>query len=224
MRASWLLAVSSLLGCGGPTLGELETPAVSVVVTAISTDADVVAAGEPQGGLGVERAFVSMSSLTLTPCRRDASEITLSPRGYELVSELPNEELVQTAVTDLCGMRFDVDPLAENATEGVPEGVGLYVAGSSAAGMAYELASERTLSLSFEVEQDASFGNQPLLLGFDLSVWLAAIPVEPGTEEVAQTLFENQLHAAVALYADSNENHAVDADEQTPVATAAPAR
>lgn len=224
MRASWLLAVSSLLGCGGPTLGELETPAVSVVVTAISTDADVVAAGEPQGGLGVERAFVSMSSLTLTPCRRDASEITLSPRGYELVSELPNEELVQTAVTDLCGMRFEVDPLAENATEGVPEGVGLYVAGSSAAGMAYELASERTLSLSFEVEQDASFGNQPLLLGFDLSVWLAAIPVEPGTEEVAQTLFENQLHAAVALYADSNENHAVDADEQTPVATAAPAR
>ena len=224
MRASWLLAVSSLLGCGGPTLGELETPAVSVVVTAISTDADVVAAGEPQGGLGVERAFVSMSSLTLTPCRRDASEITLSPRGYELVSELPNEELVQTAVTDLCGMRFEVDPLAENATEGVPEGVGLYVAGSSAAGMAYELASERTLSLSFEVEEDASFGNQPLLLGFDLSVWLAAIPVEPGTEEVAQTLFENQLHAAVALYADSNENHAVDADEQTPVATAAPAR
>jgi hypothetical protein len=224
MRSSWLLAVSSLLGCGGPTLGELETPSVSVVVTAISTEEDVVAAGEPQGGLGVERAFVSMSSLTITPCRRDASEITLSPRGYELVSELPNEELVDTAVTELCGLRFDVDPLAENATEGVPEGAALYVAGNDAADMPYELASERSLSFSFEVEEDASFGDQPLLLGFDLSVWLAAVPVEPGAEEVAQTLFENQLSAAVALYSDSNENHVVDEDEQTPVATAAPAR
>jgi hypothetical protein len=90
--------------------------------------------------------------------------------------------------------------------------------------MPYELASGRSLSLSFEVEEDASFGNQPLLLGFDLSVWLAAIPVESGAEEVAQTLFEDQLSAAVALYGDSNENYVVDADEQTPVATAAPAR
>ena len=224
MRSSWLLAVMSLLGCGGPTLGDLETPAVSVVVTAISTEPDVAVAGEPQGGLGVERAFVSMSSLTLTPCRQDASEIILSPRGYELVSERPNEELVETAVTDLCGLRLDVDPLAQNAAEGVPEGASLYVAGSSAAGMPYELASEQSLSLSFEVEEDGSFGDQPLLLGFDLAVWLASVPVEAGAEEVAQTFFEDQLHAAVALYGDSNGNHRIDDDEQTPVATAAPAR
>jgi hypothetical protein len=224
MRASWLSALAFVLGCGGPTLGDLETPAVSIVVTAIASEPDVAVAGDPQAGLGVERAFVSMSSLTLSPCREDASEIIISPRGYELVSPLPNAELVETAVTDLCGLRFDVDPLAQNAADGVPEGASLYVAGSSAAGIAYALASEQSLSLSFEVEADASFGNQPLLLGFDLSVWLADIPLEAAAEEAAQTAFETQLSAAVALYVDSNENHVVDAEEQTPVATAALAR
>src|SRR5687767_10608505 len=118
MRALLLLAVTSLLGCGGPTLADLETPTVTIVVRGVATQPDVVALGAPQAGLGVSRAFVSMSSLTLLPCRQGQGEIILPGRGYDLLSEPPSAEVVSTAVTELCGLRFDVDPLAQNVTEG----------------------------------------------------------------------------------------------------------
>lgn len=224
MRASWLLLVTPLFGCGGPKLGDLDTPAVSVVVTAISSDSDVAVAGEPRAGLGVERAFVSMSSLTLTPCLQDASEIILDPRGYELVSERPNEELIETAVTDLCGLRFEVDPLAQNATDGVPEGASLYLAGTSADGAPFEIETAQSWSLQFEVSSSQSFGQEPLLLGFDLSVWLAGVPLDPGDEDLTQQAFEENLRGAVGLYRDDDGNGQLEGDEQTAVATATAAR
>jgi hypothetical protein len=45
-----------------------------------------------------------------------------------------------------------------------------------------------------------------------------------GLEERGLEAFEAQAAPSVALYVDSNENYALDADEQTPVATASSAR
>lgn len=224
MRAPWLLALIFTLGCGGPSLADLETGSVSIVVSAVSTEPGVATAGEPQGGLVIERAFVSMSSLVLTPCRSDASELVLSPRGYELLSEPPNAELISTAVTELCGLRFDIDPLARNASEDVPEGASLYVAGTNAAGAPFEIVSEQSWSLELALDEPESFGREQALLGFDLSLWLAALPMDAGYEYLTVEAFEKQLRGAVALYRDANENGALDSDEQTPVATAAAAR
>ena len=222
MRALLLLAVMSLPGCGSPTLGDLETPSVTIVVRGVATQSGVAAVGEPQGGLGISRAFVSMSSLTLMPCREGAREIILSGRGYDLLSDPPNAEIISTAVTELCGLRFDIDPLEQNVTEGVPEEAALFVQGTDAAGTPFELASDRSLSLLLEAGDGYSFGQLPLLFTFDLSLWLAAIPMGEGLEELGLEAFEAQAAPSVALYVDSNENYALDADEQTPVARSTP--
>ena len=224
MRTPLLLAAGSLLGCGGPSLGDLDTGSVAITVRGVVSDPAVATSGASQGGLGIERAYVSMSSVTLTPCRQDASEIMLSARSYELVREPPNEELVSTAVTELCGLRFDIDPLEQNASEGVPEGASLYVEGTNAAGAPFEIVSEQSFSLLFEVDESAAFGAEPLLLGFDLSRWLAAIPMDAGYEHLTVEALEAQLRGAVALYGDSDGNGALDDGEQTPVASAVAAR
>jgi hypothetical protein len=224
MRTPLLLAASALLGCGSPSLGDLDTGTVAITVSGIATQPAVVSLGEPQGGMGVASAFVSMSSLTLLPCRADAAEVTLSARGYELLNDPPLQELVNTAVTELCGLRFDIDPLEQNATEGVPEGASLYVTGTNALGAEFEIASEQSFSLSFEVDSNDSFGAEPLILGFDVSTWLAAVPMDVGYEHLTVEAVENQLRSSVALYRDGDGNGVLEGDEQTPVATAATAR
>lgn len=224
MRPAVLFALLAL-GCGGPSIGDLATPTVSLTVSAIATQPGVAAVGEAQGGLGIERAFVSMSSLTLSPCRAGAAEVVLSARGYELISDPPFDETVTTAANELCSLRFDIDPLSQNNVEGVPEDAAFYAAGHNAAvDMPFEMSSDLSLSLVFETDADASFGTEPLLLGFDLSAWLATIPPEPELFELAQDRFESQLRSAASLYVDRNDNGALDEDEQTPIATASPAR
>lgn len=224
MRTPLLLAASALVGCGSPSLGDLDTGTVAITVSGIATQPEVVSLGEPQGGMGIERAFVSMSSLTLLPCRADAAEVTLSARGYDLLNDPPLQELVSTAVTELCGLRFDIDPLEQNATEGVPEGASLYVTGTNALGAEFEIASEQSFSLLFEVDESAAFGSQALLLGFDVSVWLAGVPMDAGYEYLTVEALEENLRGAVALYVDSDGSGALDEGEQTPVASAAAAR
>lgn len=223
MRAPLVLAVMSI-GCGGPSLGDLDTGTVAISVSGIATQPEIVALGEPQGGMGIERAFVSMSSLTLLPCRADAAEVMLSARGYELLNDPPLQELVNTAVTELCGLRFDIDPLEQNATDGVPEGASLYVTGTNALGAEFEITSEQSFSLLFEVDSNESFGAEPLMLGFDVSVWLAAVPMDVGYEHLTVEAVENQLRGSVALYRDGDGNGVLEGDEQTPVAAAATAR
>jgi hypothetical protein len=224
MRPAVLSALLAL-GCGGPSIADLATPTVTLTVRAVATQPGVAAVGEPQGGLGIERAFVSMSSLTLSPCRSGAAKVVLSARGYELISDPPFDETVTTAANELCSLRFDIDPLSQNNVEGVPEDSSLYASGQNAVTSGpFEMASVESFSLMFEAAEGASFGSEPLLLGFDLSVWLATLPPEPELIELAQDRFESQLRSAVALYVDRNDNRTLDQDELTPVATAAPAR
>lgn len=217
-------AVLSLVGCGSPSLEDLETSAVSVTLTTTATDPAIATAGEPAGGLVVSRVFLSASSLTLLPCRDDAAEIVLPPRGYDLLTSPAPSEYVTTAVTELCGLRLDVDPLSENATDGIPEGASIYVQGSDAAGTPFELASEQSLSLMLEAMPDSSFGDQPLIVAFDLSSWLNAIPLTEDEVKMAIAMLETQTRTSVALYVDADESGSLDEAEQTPVAEVAPAR
>ena len=208
----------ALLGCGSPAIGEGQVSSVSVTFTTTATDPAVATAGEPAGGLVVSRAFVSASSLTLVPCDTKAAELVLPPRGYDLVSSLPPNEYVTTAVTDLCALRLDIDPLTQNATDGVPEGASIHIEGVDAAGTPFTLTSEQSLSIMLEAEADSSFGDLPLLLAFDVSTWLTAIPLTEDMTEMATELLEMQARGAVALYVDADKNGALDESEQSAVA------
>lgn len=223
-RSTGLLVAVMAAACGGPEVGDIVGNEVNLTVTGIASTPEQAALGEPQAGLGVSRAFVSSSALSLLPCSANASDVTLGARGYELLQEPPPSERVSTAAFELCGLRVDVDPVSESAVDGIPEGSSLYVEGKNAAGEPFTLASERSVSLLFEPESGSSFGEQPLLLGFDVSVWLAGLPLPAELADMSAELFDAQLLDAAALYVDSNGNQVLDDDEQTPVARAALSR
>jgi hypothetical protein len=219
------LSLSALaVGCGGPTVGDIVAQDVTLAIAGTASAPDVAALGDAQGGLGVSRAFVSASALSLIPCAEGAADIVLDPRGYDLLLTPPPSEDVSTAVSEFCGLRLDVEPVTENATDGIPKGVSLYVEGQDAAGTAFTLSSESAASLLFEPKSGSSFGTEPLLLGFDLSIWLAGLPLPEDMADMSAALFDSQLLDSAALYIDSNANQALDADEQTPIAHAKPAR
>ena len=212
------------LGCGGPSVADLAGDEVLLTVTAVTSDPNVASTGESQGGLGVSRAFVSASAVTLLPCSRDAGALDLGARGYELAQDPPMTERVTTAVAELCGLRVDIDPVDAVAAEGIEPGTTLYVAARDADGNDVTLSSDQSLSLLFEAESGASFGDQPLLLGFDVSTWLAGLPLPEEMADESATVLDSQLLGSAALYVDRNLNHALDADEQTPVARASSSR
>lgn len=226
---SLALAITGL-GCGGPTLADLEQDEVLLTVTAVASDAKVAAPGESEGGLSVSRAFVSASAVTLLPCSSDVGALGLGARGYELAQDPPMTERVTTAVSEFCGLRVEIDPVDAVTADGVEPGTTLLVTARDAAGSDVTLTSESSASLLFAAESGSSFGDQPLLLGFDVSTWLAGLPLPPSedmTDDMAEesnALFAAQLAASTALYVDSNLNHALDADEQTPVARASSPR
>lgn len=221
MRTAWLFAfTSAVLGCGGPTLADLETGAVSLRLTATSSQPEVAAPGPGAGGLGVTRVFVSSSLLSLLPCKKEAAAVALAPRGYDLLLEPAPSEYVSTAVTELCGLRLDIDPLTQNGSEGVPDGASLLVEGTDATGASsFRLASGRSWSLLLESPTGASFGDRPLLLAFDLSTWLAGLPLAQEGADVALDVLESRVEAALGLYIDADDDGIVDDEERAAVAS-----
>jgi hypothetical protein len=220
MRRSllWLLVTPLALACSSPGVADLAASEVVITVTGVASEPELAALGDSQGGLGVSRVFVSTSSFSLLPCDAGASDLTLEPRGYDLLAEAVPREVVGTLVTDLCSLRLDIDPVAQSALEGVPEGASLYVEGTDAAGTAFTLASESSTSLRLEAVDGVSFGDAPLLLGLDVSTWLDGVPLTPELALVASEQLVERLPGAFALYADENENQRLDEDETTPVA------
>lgn len=232
---NWLrwqaLGRSALLGvlgfstaCGSPSVGELEESEVSLTVTAVASAPDVASVGDAQGGLGVSRAFVSASAITLVPCLADAGSVPLGARGYELLAQPPASERVTTAVSKLCGIQLDIDAVDATTSPDLDQGTTLYVEAQDPDGAPITLKSERAHALLLEAEQGESFGEQPLLLGVDVSLWLAGLPLPENMSDEQAAQFDAQLDDAVALYVDSNGNQALDDDEQTPVAHARTAR
>lgn len=216
---SLLFVSSSLgLGCGGPTVADIVESEVTLTVQGVASAPDVAAIGEPEAGLGVTRAVLRVSGVKLEPCRESVNELVLAPRAYELLDTPAPSESVSTAVQELCGLQVDIEPSSTSQVDGVPEAATLYVEGSDEKGEAFALTSDAVTSLRFETDQSASFGEQPLLLGIDVSTWLADLPRD---EDVSEQLAD-QLKGAAALFVDGNGNGKLDDDEQTPIAPSAP--
>jgi hypothetical protein len=216
------------LACGGPDVGEITEQRVTVTLNALSSQPSVAAVDTATTGLSVQRAFVSASAMTLVPCDEDAASIVLPARGYDLLDS-PSEE-VTTAVTDLCAVQLDLDPVSDAATEGVPDGATLYAEAKAPSDQALSFVSDRSHALRFEAKGGAAPGPS-LIVGFDLALWLTGLPLPPGDAmpptdmtEAESDLFDSQLRSAVALYADSNENQRLDDDETTPIAIASASR
>ncbi len=219
-RVPAVAALALTAACGGPAVADLDQGEVRITVAGVAGKPEVAAIGDAQGGLAVSRSFLSASAMTLIPCRSGAGNIELDARGYELISDPPMSERVSTAVYELCGLQLDIQPVAENVTAGVPQGASLYIEGQDADGADFSLESETSTSLRFETDDGSAFGDQPLLLGFDVSTWLAGLPLPADMADASATQLDSQLVNATALYADSNRNGALDADEQTPIARA----
>jgi hypothetical protein len=214
--------VVALLGaaCGGPELGDIVELEVSMTVVGTASAPEVVAIGDAQDGLGVTRAFLSASAVALLPCESNVSGLELGARGYDVLQEPPLSERVTTGVSEFCGVRLELDPVTSNAREGIPQGASMYVEAEASDGTAVTLTSESSSSLLLEAESGKSFGEQPLLLGIDVSVWLAGLPLPEEMAEMSSELFESQLQGAAAIYVDANANQALDEGEETPVARA----
>lgn len=207
--------------CGGPNVGEILGQEVTLDVLATTSAPDVAAIGDSRGGLGVSQAFVNAKSITLVPCEQPDAGITIDPRAYDLLSTPPLAENVTTAVSDFCTLTLDVASAADGGSEDAPGGAAFYVAGSDADDKPLELSSSEAASLVLRSETGASFGDQPLLLGFDLGVWLAGNVTAADADPASLAA---QFADSVALYVDENGNHALDDDERAPVAHVLPSR
>jgi hypothetical protein len=219
-RAGGLVLAVLSGACGGPELGDIVELEVSMAVVGTASAPETAAVGETQGGLGVTRAFLSASAVTLVPCEANVSGLELGARGYDVLQEPPQSERVTTGVSKFCGVRLELDPVTSNARDGIPAGASLYVEAAASDGTAVTLKSEGSSSLLLEAEAGHSFGEQPLLLGIDVSVWLAGLPLPEEMAEMSGELFESQLQGAAAIYVDTNANQALDTGEETPVARA----
>ncbi|HYQ17577.1 MAG TPA: hypothetical protein VEQ58_17510 [Polyangiaceae bacterium] len=185
---------------------------VTLTVSGVASAPDVAAIGDSEGGLGVSLAVISSTALRFEPCDDGASDVALAPRSYELLGDPPPSESITTAVQNWCGLRVDVGP-ATAEVEGVPEGASLYVEASDSDGTPLSFTSDASSTLRFETDAAASFGNQPLLLGIDVSVWLADLPLDPDMSDAAAEQLSSQLQAAARLFVDDNGNGKLDDDE-----------
>ncbi len=204
------LALSSLpVACGGPSALEIAEQEIVLSVAGTTSAPDAAAIGESEGGLGVERAVVRATAVTLSACRADTADLTLGARAYDLLSQPPASELVLTAATELCRIRVEIDASKRNQLENVPDAASLYVSGVTHQGERVEWSSPRSFSLVFDAGEEHSFGADPLLLGFDLAAWLASLPVPDGLEDEELERFEAQLRDAAALYVDRDGDGAL---------------
>jgi hypothetical protein len=215
------LACSSLaIGCGGTSVAEISEQEVTLTLRTVASAPEVADVGEPAGGYGVSRVFMAARAVRFEACEAGVSDLILAPRGYDLASDPPPSERITTAVSEFCALNIDVEA-PEAAPDGIADGVGLYLeAESSGPGIAYSLTTP--FSLRFQADPASSFGAQPLLLGFDVSTWLANLSLDPALAETAFEMFETQLHDAAALYVDLNGNGALDDDEREPLVRSEP--
>jgi hypothetical protein len=219
-----LIALCGLFGaaCSGPAAGDAAEQQVTLQVSGVYLGDSAIASGDARGDFTMSRALVSFGGISLVPCASGAAEISIAPRVYDLMAMPPPGEAVSTAVSEYCGLRVDLAP-APDAADGMPKGDSLLFDVQDASGPVGPLEAEDSPSLTFTADAGASFGDQPLLLGFDLSGWLSYLA---GSELDPEhpSLFDGTLSDVSALYVDANANGALDTDEQTPIARGEPSR
>jgi hypothetical protein len=208
------------VGCGGPSVGDIESQAVTLQVSGVYLGPRAIAAGDERGDVTMARALLSVDGMTLTPCAAGAGAIAIDPRIYDLLADPPLGETVTTAVSEFCTLRVDLGPSPDLMEDASAESLVLEAQDETGAKLNY--VGEDSPSLTFTADRDTTFGAQPLLLGFDLSVWLAYLA--DSTTDPSPGPFDSTLLDAAALYVDGNGNGALDDDEQTPVAHATASR
>jgi hypothetical protein len=199
-----------MLGCSGGELGELELNAVQLGVTAYTSQPEIAAVGASAGGLVITQAFVSASGLALSACREGVAALALPARGYDLLAVPPPSELITTAVSEYCELRLDLDPVEYNARGDVPPGACLFVAGALADGTPFTIESSESVGLRLTTEPGTHFGEEPLLLGFDLGVWLAEVNPPSPRAPIRLTM---RTESAVKLFVDTNGDQLLGPDE-----------
>ena len=226
-----LFALVGLLGLGCSAGTETGNPpaqgVVSLGLTAYSSAPDTAALAPGGAGLLVDRVRFSVGSLSLLPCAADAPEMTLSAGEYDLVRPEISEVM---GSLELCSLRLELVP-APTATVALPEGVAIYLHGLRSDGSELEVESTSPQTLELNGVHGASFGRQPLLLGFDLGDWFTGVDVHnahagaDGIARIDSTLnpallaqLEAQTPASIRLYVDANANGMLDEAERTPVA------
>jgi hypothetical protein len=210
--APCLLGSSLALGCGGPSAGDITSAEVSITLEGTASAPEVASIGEPGKGLGVSRVVLRASAFKLEPCRAGAVDVVLEPRTYELLDTPAPSETVTTAVQDLCGLRLELEPSEVSEVQAVPDTPALYVEATDASGNEFSLQGVRPTTLHFVTDASSSFGKEPLLLGVDVSTWLADLPAPSAKDFVER--FTSQLHDAAGLFVDKNSNGELDENER----------
>jgi hypothetical protein len=166
--------------------------------------------------------YLSTSSLTLVPCAAGAREITLGARSYDLLAEPRAREIVSTSVTELCELRFDIDPLSRNLAEGVPDGSAIYAEATDAEGAELQLTTGTSSSIRLSSVEGGGFGSTPLLLALDVSTWLQGVTAAnlEKMPDAVQELIDSHTEPAFSLFADLNGDQQLQ-DEDEPVASPA---
>ncbi len=222
VRAVGLAGCVLMAACGGPSVADIESEVLTLQVSGVYLGGRAVASGDERGDFTMSRALISVDSLTFTPCAAGSGPITLEPRVYDLRATPPFGETVTTAVSEFCTLRVDLTPSSEVKEHDTSSDESLLLEAQDETGAKVTYGGEDSPSLTFSADDDSSFGDKPLLLGFDLSVWLTYLAGEATSP--LPGLFDSSLTDVAALYVDSNGNDALDDDEQTPVAHATASR
>jgi hypothetical protein len=222
VRAAGLAGCVLTAACGGPTVADIESDVLTLQVTGVYLGPKAVASGDERGDFTLSRALISVDSMTFTPCAAGSGSIILEPRVYDLLADPPLGETVTTAVSEFCTLRVDLTPSPDVTEDGTSPSESLLLEAQDETEAKVTHGGEDSPSLTFTAEDDASFGDRPLLLAFDLSAWLAFLAGE--ATDPNPGLFDSTLTDVAALYVDSNGNDALDEDEQTPVAHATASR
>lgn len=226
-RASTLTIAASLLivfgtGCAPTETGNPPNGSVQLGFTAFSSAPTVAALAEPGAGLVVDRAAVNVTSLSLLPCTTSSASLEVPAASYELVGASKTLELL--GPERLCGLALELGP-SESA------GPAVFIHGTRAVGAPFEVLSFATTTVALQAKAGDEFGDQPLLLAFDLGVWFTQVDVHgahAGADGVARldaalnpdllAAFEARASLSVTLYEDADGDGVLDDDEATPIA------
>ncbi len=215
--ARLILGAGAAAGCGGPSVSDIAVQRVTLTLQGVASAPEVASIGEPAEGLGVARAVIHARAVRFEACEKNVEPLVLDPRAYELLHDPAPSESISTAVSEWCGLQVDIGPARASETDEEPAAA-IYVEVTDESGEAFTLTSDAVTTLRFETDAASSFGDQPLLLGVDVSKWLADLPLDgDASEQLAE-----QLKSAAALYVDANGNGRLDDDEVDAIAQSEP--
>jgi hypothetical protein len=211
---------AALAACGGGStdLDDATGGTAIIAVTALSE--------ETSAGFEVEEAWVSLDELRLVPCTDDVGSIGLGDFPVSLLHEPPPQAIFGTGVLDYCTVHLELGP---SDSETALDGLSALVRGTRGDGV--EVVIESVVTTAIDVS-GPSFNVSSVVLGFDLTTWLAGVDVDAaelddtGVARIDSTHnpellaeFEAGLLTAPSLYRDYDGDSHVGEDELTPVAT-----